>query len=237
LAAEELKPAKERRPLPQAPKEMADAAAGKKMSKEEVDAMNESAYQQWEDKSLDRCPHCSRTFRPEALAKHQKMCTAERPFRQAGTGLTSASLSANLKPGALSGTMRQTANLASVQEKRVSGRSGPVAKVGSKAVNVRASLPSKLPSRSSDPDSPGTPTRPVSRATQKPQAGKVLRASADDVTSKMSGMSLGGGGSGAPPASSGSGGSMATFCDECGTKFERDTAKFCTDCGTPRLKK
>ena len=39
------------------------------------------------------------------------MCSAEKPFRKAGTGLGAESLSTKLSPGAISGTLRQTIDL------------------------------------------------------------------------------------------------------------------------------
>ena len=40
-----------------------------------------------------------------AWPKHQKMCTAEKPFRPAGTGLGKESLSTKLVPGKVAGSM------------------------------------------------------------------------------------------------------------------------------------
>ena len=40
-----------------------------------------------------------------AWPKHQKMCTAEKPFRAAGTGLGKESLSTKLVPGKIAGSM------------------------------------------------------------------------------------------------------------------------------------
>ena len=47
------------------------------------------------------CPACSDVAWP----KHQKMCTAEKPFRAAGTGLGKESLSTKLVPGKIAGSM------------------------------------------------------------------------------------------------------------------------------------
>jgi len=40
-----------------------------------------------------------------AWPKHQKLCTAEKPFRAAGTGLGKESLSTKLVPGKIAGSM------------------------------------------------------------------------------------------------------------------------------------
>ena len=31
---------------------------------------------------LEPCPHCGRTFRPEALTRHLKSCTADKPLKR-----------------------------------------------------------------------------------------------------------------------------------------------------------
>ncbi|KAJ7294980.1 hypothetical protein O6H91_Y220400 [Diphasiastrum complanatum] len=68
-----------------------------------VDAFNDAAYSQWEG-TLEQCPICDRTFRPEAFQRHNKSCTVEHPAKKAGTGLTAASLSNKIQPGLISGT-------------------------------------------------------------------------------------------------------------------------------------
>ncbi|XP_024536139.1 zinc finger protein 474-like [Selaginella moellendorffii] len=95
LAEEELKPPKERRPLPLPPAEIPIATSSGGYN---VDAFNDAAYAQWEG-NLEQCPHCDRKFRPEAFKHHQKSCTALRPAKKAGTGLTAAALSNRLPPG------------------------------------------------------------------------------------------------------------------------------------------
>ena len=42
---------------------------------------NEDAFQNFNDNALVPCKHCSRTFLPEALKIHRKICTAEKPFK------------------------------------------------------------------------------------------------------------------------------------------------------------
>lgn len=43
---------------------------------------NEAAYQNWDHNVLEPCPHCGRTFRPEALKRHLNSCTADRPLKR-----------------------------------------------------------------------------------------------------------------------------------------------------------
>ena len=37
-----------------------------------------------DDRNLETCPHCSRTFLSDRLQKHLKMCNAEKPFKKVG---------------------------------------------------------------------------------------------------------------------------------------------------------
>lgn len=230
LQQEEMKPKKERRPLPQPPKELDLAIkAGRALTTAEIDAMNENSYQQWEDTSLERCPHCDRTFRAEALARHSKTCTASNPFRKAGTGLTSASLSAKLPPGAISGTLRQTVDLGALPGRGSGSGSSSSAPQKDNTPKPWQKISSDAEKRKSSttvtPKSPVTPPplKPSSRPTAAASGAAQSKAVNSLGKSMDSGLSLGGGGD-----------KVATFCDECGTKFPRDTAKFCSDCGTKR---
>lgn len=60
--------------------------------------------------SLMRCTHCGRTMRPEALAKHQKLCTAENPMKGGtgvggggGAGAAAAAIAARSAAGGIGG--------------------------------------------------------------------------------------------------------------------------------------
>ena len=72
---------------------------------------------------LTRCPYlCSDV----AWGKHQKMCTAAKPFRPAGTGLGKESLSTKLEPGLIGGTQHAKMVLPEAGE-RLRDRVGPAA--------------------------------------------------------------------------------------------------------------
>ena len=73
------------------------------------DALNDAAYRHWAENVLEVCPHCTRSFTPEALVHHSKACTAEKPAKPRGTGLSHAALSHRLQPGKISGTERPRA--------------------------------------------------------------------------------------------------------------------------------
>ncbi|KAK9862143.1 hypothetical protein WJX84_000129 [Apatococcus fuscideae] len=105
LDQEAQKDPRERRPLPEAPKQLAGGAAPK--TAKEIAEYNSLANKQFEEKSMNGCPYCGRTFRDEAWVKHQNICSADRPFRPAGTGLGKESLSVKTEPGAISGTARK----------------------------------------------------------------------------------------------------------------------------------
>eukprot|EP00899_Mesostigma_viride_P015274 jgi/Mesvir1/23748/Mv18684-RA.2 len=46
----------------------------------------------FENESLEKCPICGRTFRPEALVIHSRSCRPDRPAKAKGTALTPTSL-------------------------------------------------------------------------------------------------------------------------------------------------
>ena len=56
----------------------------KTMSKSELEAAldthNQAASDAYNTSALVACPHCSRTFLPERLEIHNRLCTAEKPM-------------------------------------------------------------------------------------------------------------------------------------------------------------
>lgn len=68
-----------------------------------ADAMNDAAYRHWSENVLETCPHCQRSFTPEAIVHHSRACTAENPMKPKGTALSSGALSHRLSPGIISG--------------------------------------------------------------------------------------------------------------------------------------
>jgi uncharacterized OB-fold protein len=71
LREENLKPKKERRPLPQPPKNFDDIVCGN-ITEETKDAYNNDAFKEYNEKALVPCPNCGRTFLPDRLEVHLK---------------------------------------------------------------------------------------------------------------------------------------------------------------------
>ena len=46
-----------------------------------IDDFNRRMQEHYERYSLVRCPNCERTFQWEAFAKHEKVCTPEKPMK------------------------------------------------------------------------------------------------------------------------------------------------------------
>ena len=89
---ESKKPAHERRALPPKPKtvDKADIVRANRARGgdgavltpgDERDAKNAAAADHFNAHALAQCEHCSRTFLPERLAIHQKVCTAQHPAK------------------------------------------------------------------------------------------------------------------------------------------------------------
>ena len=66
---EDLKPKKERRKMPQPPKNFEDILCGK-ITEETKDAYNADAFKEYNEKALEGCPNCGRTFLPDRLVIH-----------------------------------------------------------------------------------------------------------------------------------------------------------------------
>ena len=65
-----------------------------KTSQKAMDDYNDAAFKQWDQEMLAPCKNCGRTFLPEKLAPHSKLCTPSNPFKplpgsQAGKSSTS----------------------------------------------------------------------------------------------------------------------------------------------------
>ncbi len=52
---------------------------GAKEMTDDMEAYNSAAMDDYNDKALDKCEGCGRTFLPESLVKHQKMCLKGKP--------------------------------------------------------------------------------------------------------------------------------------------------------------
>ena len=71
------KPLSLRKPQPVQPDEF-ESVLKPGATREQIDHYNQSALDQYNQKSLEACPNCKRTFFHEALLKHLKSCgTAE----------------------------------------------------------------------------------------------------------------------------------------------------------------
>ncbi|CAG9316090.1 unnamed protein product [Blepharisma stoltei] len=74
---ENLKPKRERRPLPEPPKEIAIASSGK----DNIDQFNDIAFNAFTSKSMAQCPNCARKFLEDRLVIHLRSCTSENPCK------------------------------------------------------------------------------------------------------------------------------------------------------------
>jgi hypothetical protein len=68
-----MKPKGERKPIPTAPKNFDDMIAGK-VSADVMSSYNTDATKNYNEKALDACPNCGRTFLPDRLIVHLRSC-------------------------------------------------------------------------------------------------------------------------------------------------------------------
>ena len=71
---QEKKPPAQRKPCPEPPKDFDQAIAGAKTGTYDFQTYNNAAFDNYNEKALEKCPNCPRTFLPESLVKHLKMC-------------------------------------------------------------------------------------------------------------------------------------------------------------------
>ena len=74
--AEEVKPVRERRPLPPDPPELLEPLP---MDPAGMDIFNSAMFVYFDQVSLVPCGSCGRTFRPDALDRHSKVCDGKGP--------------------------------------------------------------------------------------------------------------------------------------------------------------
>jgi hypothetical protein len=108
-AQEAKKPRNERRPVPTAPSGFDEVKIGgsggsaKKGITSEMEEYNTAAYNDYNDKALEKCEGCGRTFLPESLIKHQKMClkgkTRSSPAQSTKDNSPSSSMGGKGSPG------------------------------------------------------------------------------------------------------------------------------------------
>jgi len=71
---ESLKPPGQRRPLPQPPKNFDEVAVRGGGRNNSIDQFNEEAFKNFNEQALVPCEHCNRTFLPDRLPVHQRVC-------------------------------------------------------------------------------------------------------------------------------------------------------------------
>ncbi|KDO24357.1 hypothetical protein SPRG_10434 [Saprolegnia parasitica CBS 223.65] len=68
IAQEEKKPLRERRPVPEPPQELPiEANVLYQLSPDELEAQNRAAARAFEEKVMEKCAYCGRTFNPERV--------------------------------------------------------------------------------------------------------------------------------------------------------------------------
>ncbi|KAM3127935.1 hypothetical protein pb186bvf_019954 [Paramecium bursaria] len=76
LNEEAKKPPNQRRPLPSTPKGLQGS------QQYNLEEYNNNAMETYNNDALVRCQNCDRTFLPDSLIRHQKACTADKPFKR-----------------------------------------------------------------------------------------------------------------------------------------------------------
>ena len=71
---QEKKPKHQRRPCPEAPANFGQIVDGGPITDSKLGSYNEAAFDNYNNKALEKCSGCSRTFNPDALVRHKKMC-------------------------------------------------------------------------------------------------------------------------------------------------------------------
>ena len=67
---QEKKPPHLRKPCPEPPKEFNAALSGAKDGSYDFASYNDAAFDNYNNKSLEPCQGCGRTFNPDALVRH-----------------------------------------------------------------------------------------------------------------------------------------------------------------------
>ena len=71
---QEKKPKNQRRPCPEPPKDIDETIAKAKSGNMDFESYNEAAFDNYNNKALEPCNGCGRTFNPDALLRHQPQC-------------------------------------------------------------------------------------------------------------------------------------------------------------------
>ena len=70
---------KDRKSLPQPPRNWDKALKGGSVDKAEIENLNNEAFQGYQQ-ALTKCQWCQRSFKQESFLRHQKVCTEEKPL-------------------------------------------------------------------------------------------------------------------------------------------------------------
>lgn len=122
---EGLKPKKERRKMPEPPKNFDDICCGK-ITQDSKDEYNDEAFKEYNEKALIPCELCGRTFLPDSLKRHAKTCKGDAKRLAAykasvADGSTGASSTEEGKVGGGSGAKLTKASSSSKPKKAVPG--------------------------------------------------------------------------------------------------------------------
>ncbi|ETV95737.1 hypothetical protein H310_10810 [Aphanomyces invadans] len=176
IAQEELKPLKERRPVPEPPhalvsSECGDVPSAYDLTPEQLEAQNRAAQQAFENKVMEKCAFCGRTFNPERLAIHNRSCTAEHPAKAIGQArLNDASGSGNASSTPPTKPKEPPKTRTPPENKSQSGTLGEkqTSLAGSLGANrkQRAGLSSPLTSACPDEEDDLSPSPPSNRTIQ-----------------------------------------------------------------------
>lgn len=97
---EAKKPKKDRRPLPQPPKDFDNVKIkGSSMKQSEMDALNEEAFNKFNEESRVPCQNCGRKFLPDRLEVHLRSCKPK-----AGGAAVSTNNKSEFKPNSSTGS-------------------------------------------------------------------------------------------------------------------------------------
>lgn len=78
---QEKKPLKQRKQCPRPPLGFMDLLNNDNITHKDLEKVNNIAFEEYNDFALEPCSFCSRTFNAEAFKRHQRICTAEKPFK------------------------------------------------------------------------------------------------------------------------------------------------------------
>lgn len=75
------KPKNQRRPCPPPPKNFMQMIGKNNLTHKELEEMNIKAFEEYNEVALEKCHYCNRTFNSESFKVHQRICSADNPFK------------------------------------------------------------------------------------------------------------------------------------------------------------